>query len=125
MQTYQIKDVLAPTGKTYLSTILSESIESAMLKARQLYPEARMLQATLLENEFDKRIADKTKTPLHHNFISFIKYTDSFNNKPVDEVWRLWKEYTAKCDSYDQSPTKAEFCQWYKLECSENILKLI
>ena len=94
-------------------------------KARQLYPEARMLQATLLENEFDKRIADKTKTPLHHNFISFIKYTDSCHNKPVDEVWRLWKEYTAKCDSYDQSPTKAEFCQWYKLECSENILKLI
>jgi hypothetical protein len=77
------------------------------------------------DNEFDKRIADKTKTPLHHNFISFIRYTASFNNKPVDEVWRLWKEYTAKCDSYDQSPTKAEFCQWYKLECSENILQLI
>ena len=74
---------------------------------------------------FDERIADKTKTPLHHNFIVFIRHLALNTGKTEDYIYNQWKEYTAKCDSYDQSPLKAEFCQWYKLECSESILQLI
>ena len=65
------------------------------------------------------------KTPLHANFIDFIREIASINNKHEDAIYDLWRDYVAKCDGYDQSPVKYEFCQWYKLECSENILQLI
>lgn len=74
---------------------------------------------------FDQRIADQNKTPLHYNFIRFIKYTASFNNKNYDEIWDLWQKYTKQCNCYDQSPTKAEFCKWNNLKCTDDILQLI
>lgn len=78
-----------------------------------------------MNQTFEQRIADATKTTLHKNFIEFIKESALKNNKSEDSIWNEWKEYVNKCASYDQSPVKSEFCQWYKLQCDEELLRRI
>jgi hypothetical protein len=64
---------------------------------------------------FAHRITDTSKTPLAESFIYFIKELAFINGKHED----------AKCDNYDQSPVKYEFCQWYKLASTEDLLSKI
>lgn len=74
---------------------------------------------------FKQRIEDTKKTPLAKSFIIFIRGIAIENDKSEDVIYRLWKEYCAKCQGYDQSPVKYEFCQWYKLQSTDGLLQLV
>jgi hypothetical protein len=40
----------------------------------------------------------------------------SANDKTLDQVFGMWKQYARDCSAYDQSPVKSEFLQWNTLE---------
>ena len=48
MNTYRITDTLAPAGETYLATVLGDNIWSVLNKAKKLWPNAGLLQVTLI-----------------------------------------------------------------------------
>lgn len=41
-------------------------------------------------------------------------------NMTGDEVFALWRKYSAQCTNYDQSPVMFEFVQWYAAELGGN-----
>lgn len=70
-----------------------------------------------IKQSFFDRVMDKNKVPLSPDFIKFIKNLAYLNNNySQNDIWNMWQEYTTKCTSYDQSPSKHEFVSWYKLE---------
>ena len=74
---------------------------------------------------FEKRIADTNKTPLHKNFIIFIRGLAIENDMHEDGIYDRWQDYVNRCNAYDQSPVKSEFCQWYSLKSTEGLLQLV
>lgn len=78
-----------------------------------------------LTQTFQERTNDKTKTELNINFIRFIKELAKDNPFSEDEIYATWRDYTSKCQNYDQSPVKSEFVQWYKLNASEDLLRVV
>lgn len=77
------------------------------------------------KQKFQERINDKTKPELNINFIRFIKELAKNNPFNENEIFEMWRDYSSKCNSYDQSPVKSEFVQWYKLEANEQLLRNI
>ncbi len=41
-------------------------------------------------------------------------------NMTGEEVYALWRKYSAQCTNYDQSPVMFEFVQWYAAELGGN-----
>lgn len=48
----------------------------------------------------------------HPNFQRRINALASASEKPAEEIYARWRVYSAKCDSFDQSPILGEFVQW-------------
>lgn len=68
---------------------------------------------------FAARIADTSKTPLHHQFIEWVRAVAALNGKSDDEIYAAWLEHSETNRNMDQSPTKYEFCMWRGLKDPE------
>lgn len=44
--------------------------------------------------------------------------------KPVLDVFAMWREYSQRCDNSDQSPLLAEFVEWYRTELGGDLRAL-
>jgi len=47
-------------------------------------------------------------------FRAWLAETGKPSGKTMEQVYALWRKYSADCESFDQSPVQCEFLDWYK-----------
>lgn len=57
----------------------------------------------------------------HPNFQATLSRIASVARKDAIEVFALWRDYSDRCQSYDQSALVGEFIQWYSADLGGDV----